>query len=282
VAALAPLAVAAVQLNAAGDKAANIARAEALVAEAARRGARLVVLPERWTGYGSPEVVRASAERLEDGDAVTAMRAWARDHGVHLLGGSITERVDGSAKLFNTSLVVDPRGAVVATYRKIHLFDVDVAGQRYRESDLDAAGDEIVTADVDGWTVGLSICYDVRFPEMYRILALRGADALVVPAAFTAATGRDHWSLLLRARAVENQAFVIAAACWGEHPGGRRTYGHSMVLDPWGEVLDARAEGDGVVVAVLDPERLQEIRGKLPALAHRRPDAYRWPTVVPA
>ena len=212
-AALAPLAVAAVQLNATGDKAANIARAEALVAEAARRGARLVVLPERWTGYGSPEVVRESAERLEDGDAVTAMRAWARDHDVHLLGGSITERVDGSAKLFNTSLVVDPRGAVVATYRKIHLFDVDVAGQRYRESDLDAAGDEIVTADVDGWTVGLSICYDVRFPEMYRILALRGADALVVPAAFTAATGRDHWSLLLRARAVENQAFVIAAAC---------------------------------------------------------------------
>jgi len=279
---LEPLTVAAVQLNAAADKAINIRRAEELVADAARRGARLVVLPERWTGYGSAEVVRASAERLEDGEAVAAMRGWAREHRVHLVGGSITERADASARLFNTSLAVDPGGEVVAAYRKIHLFDVDVEGRRYRESDVDDAGDEIVTVDVDGWTVGLSICYDVRFPELYRILALRGAEVLLVPAAFTAATGRAHWDLLLRARAVENQAFVVAPACWGEHPGGRHTYGHSTVLDPWGSVLDALDEGDGVVLATLDPDRLREIRATLPALAHRRPDAYRWPAPVEA
>ena len=279
---LAPLTVAAVQLNAAADKAANMRRAEALVADAAGRGARLVVLPERWTGYGSAEVVRASAERVDDGEAAAAMRGWAREHRVHLVGGSITERVDGSAKLFNTSLAVDPGGEVVATYRKIHLFDVDVEGQRYRESDLDEPGDEVVTVDVDGWTVGLSICYDIRFPELYRVLALRGAEVLLVPAAFTAATGRAHWELLLRARAVENQAFVVAPACWGEHPGGRRTYGHSMVVDPWGGVLDGLDEGDGVVLTTLDPERLLEIRATLPALAHRRPDAYRWPAAAEA
>jgi predicted amidohydrolase len=278
----APLTVAAVQLNATGDKAANIARGAELVAEAAGRGARLVVLPEKWTGFGSPEILRACAERLDDGDSVAAMRSWAREHGIHLVGGSITERADDTAKLFNTCVAIDPRGDVAAVYRKIHLFDVDVGGRRYRESDLEEGGEEIVTVDVDGWNVGLSICYDVRFPELYRILALRGAEVIVVPAAFTAVTGRDHWELLLRARAVENQAFVIAAGDWGEHPGGKRTYGHSMVVDPWGTILADRRDGDGVVVAGLDPQRLEEVRATLPALANRRPGAYRWPSPVEA
>jgi predicted amidohydrolase len=281
-AARAPLTVAAVQLNATGDKAANIARAGELVAEAAGRGARLVLLPEKWTGFGSPEILHACAERLDDGDSVAAMRGWAREHGIHLIGGSITERVDGADKLFNTCVAFDPHGDVAAVYRKIHLFDVDVGGRRYRESDLEEGGEEIVTVEVDGWSVGLSICYDVRFPELYRILALRGAEVIVVPAAFTAVTGRDHWELLLRARAVENQAFVVAAGDWGEHPGGKRTYGHSMVVDPWGTILAARPEGDGVVVASLDRERLEEIRTTLPALANRRPGAYRWPSPVEA
>ena len=281
-AARAPLTVAAVQLNATGDKAANIARAGQLVAEAAGRGARLVLLPEKWTGFGAPEILHACAEGLDDGDSVAAMRGWAREHGIHLIGGSITERVDGADKLFNTCVAFDPHGDVAAVYRKIHLFDVDVGGRRYRESDLEEGGEEIVTVEVDGWSVGLSICYDVRFPELYRILALRGAEVIVVPAAFTAVTGRDHWELLLRARAVENQAFVVAAGDWGEHPGGKRTYGHSMVVDPWGTILAARPEGDGVVVASLDRERLEEIRTTLPALANRRPGAYRWPSPVEA
>jgi deaminated glutathione amidase len=277
-----PLTVAAVQLNATGDKAANIARAAELVAEAAGRGARVVLLPEKWTGFGSPEILRACAERLDDGDSIAAMRGWAREHGIHLIGGSITERADGADKLFNTCVAVDPHGDVAAVYRKIHLFDVDVGGQRYRESDLEEGGEEIVTVEVDRWIVGLSICYDVRFPELYRILALRGAEVIVVPAAFTAVTGRDHWELLLRARAVENQAFVVAAGDWGEHPGGKRTHGHSMVVDPWGTILAARPDGDGVVVARLDPQRLEEIRATLPALANRRPGAYRWHSPVEA
>jgi deaminated glutathione amidase len=278
-----PIVVAAVQMNGGADKAANIARAGELVGEAAGRGARLVVLPEKWTGYGSPDIVRAAAETLEDGESVAAMRSWAREHGVHLVGGSITERVAGAEKLSNTSLAIDPDGGVAAVYRKIHLFDVDVAGQRYRESDVEEGGEEIVAVEVDGWRVGLSVCYDVRFPELYRILAVRGAHVLVVPAAFTAATGAAHWELLLRARAVENQAFVIAAGDWGQHAGGRRTYGHSMIVDPWGDVLGTLGgEGDGVVVATLHPGRQDEIRATLPALANRRPAAYRWPEPVEA
>ncbi|MEA2246164.1 MAG: deaminated glutathione amidase [Solirubrobacteraceae bacterium] len=278
---LAPIHVAAVQLNATPDKAANIARAGELVARAARTGARLVVLPEKWTGFGSPEILRACAETLADGESVAAMRGWAREHAVHLVGGSITELGEGG-RLTNTTVVVDPGGEVTAVYRKIHLFDVEVGGHVYRESDLEDGGDQIVTVDVDGWSVGLSICYDLRFPELFRILALRGAQIMVVPAAFTATTGRDHWELLLRARAVENQCFVVAAGDWGEHPGDRWTYGHSMVVDPWGCVLEQVPEGDGVAVACCDPVRLAEVRSALPALANRRPEHYRWPEPVRA
>jgi deaminated glutathione amidase len=276
------LTVAAVQLNATADRTANIARARTLVAEAAARGARLVVLPEKWTGFGSPEILRECAETLEDGESVAAMRGWAREHGIHLVGGSITECAGGAGRFFNTSVAIDPGGEIAAVYRKIHLFDVDVGGQSYRESDLEDGGEQIVTVDVDGWCVGLSICYDVRFPELYRILALQGAQLAVVPAAFTAVTGRDHWELLLRARAVENQCFVLAAGDWGEHPGAKRTYGHSTVIDPWGDVLADMDEGDGVVVARLDPARMHEIRASLPSLANRRPETYRWPAPVEA
>ncbi|MEA2277739.1 MAG: deaminated glutathione amidase [Solirubrobacteraceae bacterium] len=274
------LPVAAVQLNAGTEKQANIDRAGQLVAQAAAAGARLVVLPEKWNGFGSSKILRACAEGLDDGESVVAMRDWAREHGIHLVGGSITERSE-SGRLFNTSLVFDPRGELVATYRKIHLFDVAVGGHVYRESDVEDPGEEIATADVEGWTVGLSVCYDLRFPELYRILTLRGANVLVVPAAFTMATGRDHWELLLRARAVENQCYVIAAGDWGEHPGGRRTYGRSMIVDPWGVVIAQASDGDGVVTGVIETARVEEVRASLPALANRRPLAYDWPEVVP-
>ncbi|MEA2358641.1 MAG: deaminated glutathione amidase [Solirubrobacteraceae bacterium] len=274
------LPVAAVQLNAGTEKQANIDRAGQLVAQAAAAGARLVVLPEKWNGFGSSKILRACAEGLDDGESVAAMRDWARDHGIHLVGGSITERSE-SGRLFNTSLVFDPRGELVATYRKIHLFDVEVGGHVYRESDVEDPGEEIATVDVEGWTVGLSVCYDLRFPELYRILTLRGANVLVVPAAFTMATGRDHWELLLRARAVENQCYVIAAGDWGEHPGGRRTYGRSMIVDPWGVVIAQASDGDGVVTGVIETARVEEVRASLPALANRRPLAYDWPEAVP-
>lgn len=277
----ASLPVAAVQRSAGPDKRANIEQAGELVARAAAAGAQLVVLPEKWNGFGSSEILRACAEDLDVGESVAAMSAWAREHAIHLVGGSITERTD-SGQLMNTSLVFDPRGELIATYRKIHLFDIDVAGEAYRESDLESAGAEIVTVDVEGWAVGLSICYDLRFPELYRILALRGAKVLAVPAAFTLATGRDHWELLLRARAVENQCYVIAADDFGLHPGGKRTYGRSMIVDPWGTVLAQAADGDGVVLGELDPGRLRAIRSSLPSLANRRPDAYAWPSAVPA
>jgi predicted amidohydrolase len=265
-----------VQLNAAAEKERNIRRAGELVAEAAAAGAELVVLPEKWNGFGSPEILRRNAEDLDGGESVEAMRRWASELGLHLVGGSITERA-ASGALYNTSLVIDPAGATIATYRKIHLFDVDVAGQRYRESDVEAGGSEIQTVEVEGWKVGLTICYDLRFPELYRILALRGAELLVVPAAFTLATGRDHWELLLRARAVENQCFVVGADDWGEHPEGKRTYGRSMVVDPWGVVLSQVPDGDGVAVADLDTGRLRAVRDAVPALANRKPEAYAWP-----
>jgi deaminated glutathione amidase len=275
------LRAAAVQLNARADKRANLARAGDLVAEAAAAGARLVVLPEKWNGFGTPEILRACAEGVEDGESVAAMSGWAAEHRVHLVGGSITERA-ASGRLFNTSLVFGPSGELLARYRKIHLFDVEVAGQSYRESDVEDPGDDLVTVELDGWTVGLSICYDLRFPELYRILALRGAQLLVVPAAFTMATGRDHWELLLRARAVENQCFVIGANDWGEHPEGKRSYGRSMIVDPWGLVLAQAPDRDALVHADLDMTRLEEIRASVPALAGRRPQAYEWPSPVTA
>lgn len=271
------LAVAAVQLAVGADKRANTVRAGTLVAQAAAAGARLVVLPEKWTGLGSPEILRAVAERVADGEAVAAMRGWAVEHGIHLIGGSITERHD-DGRLTNTSLAIDPSGEIVGTYRKLHLFDVDLGAERYRESDVESAGEEIVLVDVDGWKVGLTICYDLRFPELYRILALRGAELIVVPAAFTEQTGRAHWDVLLRARAVENQCYVVAAGQHGEYPGGRRTFGHSMVVDPWGVVLAQTAQGDAVVSAQLEAARVAEVRAAIPALTHRRTDAYVWPT----
>ncbi len=272
--------VACVQMTSRADKAANLETAERLVAQAAATGADLVVLPEKWNAIGDAATLRTAAEPIEGGESVAAMSEWARRHGITLVGGSITERRDGREKLSNTSLVLDTDGSVVATYRKIHLFDVEVGGVTYRESEAEEPGDEPVVTRVEDWGLGLTVCYDVRFPELYRILALEGAELVTVPAHFTTPTGKDHWHVLLRARAIENQCYVAAAAQIGETLPGKPAYGRSLIVDPWGVVVAQAPDEETVIAAELDRAHLQEIRAKLPSLANRQPNAYRWPTTV--
>jgi len=272
--------VAAVQLSSTAEKAANLSAADRLTRAAAADGARLIVLPEKWTVIGSDEQLRAGAETL-DGPAISWARAIARDLGVELVAGSIAERRVGEEKLANTSVHVDPGGEIKAVYRKVHMFDVEIDGRTYRESDVERAGEEIVSSETsDGVELGLSICYDLRFPELFRILAVRGARVIALPSAFTLSTTRDHWETLIRARAIENQTFVIAANQIGRHPGGQQSGGRSMIVDPWGVVLAQVPDREGYVVAELDLEYQREVRAKLPSLANRRPAAYRWPKVA--
>jgi len=268
--------VACVQMTSRTDKAANLERAEALVARAASTGADVVVLPEKWNLIGGADDYRAGAEPLEGG-SVAAMSGWAKTLGITLVGGSITERREGREKLSNTSCVFDPEGELVAVYRKIHLFDVEVGGHVYRESETEEPGTEPVVAHAEGWAIGLTVCYDLRFPELYRVLALEGAELVTVPAHFTTPTGRDHWHVLLRARAIENQSYVAAAGQVGETLPGKPAYGRSLVVDPWGTVLAQAPDEETVIAAEVDRSRLREIRAKLPSLANRRADAYRWP-----
>jgi predicted amidohydrolase len=276
----ATLRVACVQLNAKAPKADLIERAERLVARAASTGADLVLLPEKWTGIGPPDLIRSVAESLEDGEATHAMRGWARAHGITLVGGSIVERREEREKLSNTCVVFDPDGEIAAVYRKIHMFDVEVGGHVYRESETEEPGDRPAATEIEGWKVGLTVCYDLRFPELYRILALDGCETITVPAAFTLYTGKDHWELLLRARAVENQCYVLAANQWGSFADGKAAYGRSSIIDPWGVVLAQAPDEDTVISAELDRARLDEIRRSLPALANRQSAAYQWPAEV--
>jgi predicted amidohydrolase len=275
------LRVACVQLTSRSDKTANLEKTEQLVTKAAATGADFVVLPEKWNAIGDADALDAAAETLETGESVAAMAGWARTHGITLVGGSITERREGREKLSNTSVVFDSGGSIVGIYRKIHLFDVDVGGHVYRESDAEEPGDEPVVVEVEGWRAGLTVCYDVRFPELYRILALRGAELVTVPAHFTLYTGKDHWELLLRARAVENQYYVVAAAQVGETLPGRLSFGRSLIADPWGTVVATAPDEETVITAELDRRRLEEVRAKLPSLASRQAAAYRWPAPTP-
>jgi predicted amidohydrolase len=272
--------VACVQLTSGTDKAANLETAERLVAEAAATGADLVALPEKWNAIGDPDVLHGAAEVLEDGESIEAMRSWSKRHGITLVGGSITEKREGREKLSNTCVVFDSEGELVALYRKIHLFDVEVGGLVYRESEAEEAGEEPVVAELEGWPVGLTICYDVRFPELYRILALEGAFLATVPAHFTLYTGKDHWHLLLRARAVENGFYVAAPAQFGVTGIGRPSYGRSLIVDPWGTVVAQAPDEETVISAELDRARVDEVRRQLPSLANRQPDAYRWPAAL--
>jgi deaminated glutathione amidase len=273
---------AAVQLTSTADRDRNLATADRLTRAAAAAGAELVVLPEKWAVLGTPEETAAGAEPF-DGPALGWAAATARELGVDLVAGSIAERVEGRERGSNTSVHFGPDGEARAVYRKIHMFDVQVGGRTYRESEHEEPGEEVVVSETAGGVeLGLSVCYDLRFPELYRILAVRGARVLVVPAAFTLATTREHWEVLLRARAIEDQAFVVAANQVGQHAPGYRSGGRSMIVDPWGVVVAQAPDAETYVIADLDLDRQAEVRRTLPSLANRRPAAYRWPSEVPA
>ena len=267
------LKVACVQLNSREDVAANRLAAEHFVRYAAAVGARLIVLPETWTYKGSLKRLSEIAEAA-DGASNSLLAGLAAELGVYVLAGSLYERSSEPGYCFNTSVLFGPDGAVLATYRKLHLFDAVAGEVVYRESDDLLPGADIVTAQIDDVTVGLTICYDLRFPELYRALTLRGARIILAPSAFTTPTGRDHWEVLLRARAIENGCFVVAADQYGEHAPGRSCYGHSMIVDPWGAVLAQASDGVGLCLADLDLAAVDRVRGQIPSLTHRRPEIY--------
>ena len=263
---------AAVQMVASDDKAVNLAEADRWVRQAALQGAKVVALPEVFIWRGSKKLEHANAEPVP-GPTSDAMAVLAAELKIYLLAGSILEEISGSEKAYNTSLLFDPQGNLLACYRKIHLFDVDLAnGVSLRESATRAYGDAIAVGRGDLCTMGLSVCYDLRFPELYRGLAEQGAQIIFVPAAFTAYTGEAHWEPLLRARAIENQAYVIAPGQFGQSTSSFATHGHSMIIDPWGRILAELADGPGIVTAEIDLDYLAKVRAELPALKHRRLD----------
>lgn len=273
----AEVAAAVIQLESQDRLGENLERVSDLVGRAKRLGAELALLPENFAFMGSEEERRSVAEPIaagageEDGPIIKALREIASREQIHLVAGGMPERSDDPNRPFNTSVAIGPTGSVLATYRKIHLFDVDVGdGHPYRESGSTSAGERAVAVDLAGIRVGLSVCYDLRFGELFRRLADQGAEVLTVPAAFTLLTGKDHWHVLIRARAIECQSYVLAAAQGGSHPRGRKTYGKSCIVDPWGDVVAQASEGPGVAVGRIERARIAKIRASLPSLAHRR------------
>ncbi|MGO9833911.1 MAG: carbon-nitrogen hydrolase family protein [Polyangiaceae bacterium] len=266
--------VAVVQLNSQEELLDNLSRVRHWVSLAAADGAKLVTLPENFAFMGEEAKKRGLAERVDGafpGPILGALAECATKYGVWVLGGGMPEKSDDEARPFNTSVLVDPGGKIVAAYRKVHLFDVSLAdGTSYRESAATSAGSEPLTAEVLGTRFGLSVCYDLRFPELYRRLVDQGARVITVPAAFTLTTGKDHWHVLLRARAIENQVFVLAPAQHGKHSRGRQTYGKSVIVDPWGEVIAQCSEGEGYATANLDFAYQDHVRTSVPCLLHRR------------
>ena len=262
----------AVQLNSTEDVARNLEGADRLVREAAALGAELVVLPEKWTVLGTRSAMAAGAEPL-DGEAMRWARSTAGELGIDLVAGSFLERSPGRTKFSNTSVHVGPDGEVRGVYRKIHMFDVEVDGVVYAESETEEPGREVVLSELrDGVKLGMTVCYDVRFPELYRALVDEGAEVLAIPADFTLATTRDHWEPLLRARAIENQCFVVAPNQCGVHPPEHRSGGRSAIVDPWGVVLAMASDRECAIVAELDLGLLADVRRRLPSLEHRRAD----------
>ncbi len=271
------LRVAAVQMNSRDDKAANLETALGLIDRAAAAGARLVALPEVWSYLGPESGNRANAEPIP-GPTIDRLADRARRLGIYLHAGSIHEIEPGDPRLYNTTVVIDPDGDLIARYRKIHMFDVVLDGvANYQESATISPGDEIAVVDVDGVPIGLAICYDLRFPELFRILALRGAEVIVLPAAFTMTTGKDHWEVLIRARAIENGVFMVAPAQFGQHPPGNWCFGRSLIVDPWGTVLATAPDAETVVSATLDRSLLRRVRRQIPSLSNRQPERYAWP-----
>jgi len=267
-----PVRAAAIQLTSTRDVAANLQTAAELLARAADAGAELAVLPENFSFLGADDAERlAAAESPDGGPAQDMLAEQAARLGLWIVGGTIPIR-EGDGRARSRSLLVDPSGAAVAAYDKIHLFDVSVPGtesESYRESATTAPGERVVTAATPLGRIGMAVCYDVRFPAHFHRLSVRGMDILVLPAAFTVPTGQVHWRPLLTARAIESLCYVVASGQWGVHAGGRRTYGHSLIVDPWGAVLAEREEGAGVVTADLDMMRLEELRSQFPVLSNR-------------
>ena len=271
------LKMAVIQLNSRDNPAENLSTVELFIDQAADMGAECVALPEYWSYLGPYSGFDKAAQSIP-GPFIERLQEKARRHGIIVHGGSIVERhPEGKGKFYNTSVIIDRNGELAARYRKIHLFDVSLAnGERHFESDRIEPGNEIVSAEIDGITFGLSVCYDLRFPELYRLLALRGAQILFVPAAFTLHTGRDHWEVLLRARAIENLCYVVAPAHVGTYPPNRQCFGRSMIVDPWGLVLAQAQDMPTVTLADIDLEQVDRTRVQIPCLENRRPSAYQW------
>jgi len=267
--------VAAVQLSSGSNVARNIDEAERLVNKAADQGAQYIQLPEYFNFHGRFSGFESAAETIP-GPTTTRMAVLAKSRGVTLHLGSLLEVSPVAGRFYNTSVVLGPDGEIIATYRKIHLFDVDVPGAIvHRESEIIEPGDDIVVARFERYALGLSICFDVRFPELYRALALAGADVLAIPAAFNASTGLAHWDLLVRARAVENHAFVVAATQVGTNDGGIATYGHALIVDPWGDALaESMSDGPDVITATLDLDEVDRRRTQIAVMDFRRPEVY--------
>src|SRR5947209_16010678 len=269
------LRAAVIQLNSQNHPAENLANVEHFLDRAAHTGAQFVGLPEFWTYLGPYSGFEEAAQTIP-GPIIERLQEKARKHKMIVHGGSIVERsTDVPGKFHNTSVLINQDGDIVAGYRKIHLFDVDLAnGEKHYESERIIPGDQVVTAEIDGITFGLTVCYDLRFPELYRSLALRGAQILLVPAAFTLHTGRDHWEVLLRARAIENLCYVVAPAQVGKYPPNRQCFGRSMIIDPWGLVLALAQDVPTVILAELDLAQIDVARAQIPCLEHRKPELY--------
>lgn len=262
--------VAAIQMTTREDKEQNLLTAMRLIRQAAQQGAQWVGLPETFSWMGPKSDFPKAAEPLQ-GPTLTLLSELAQELGVAILAGSILESGAPDGRFYNTSVLLGPDGQMQAVYRKIHLFDVDLAdGSTYRESEQVAPGKDVVVASTELGHIGLSVCYDVRFPELYREQARRGANVLSVPAAFTLMTGKDHWEVLLRARAIENQSWVVAPAQFGLHSENRRTFGHAMIIDPWGTVVAQASDGEGVAMAQVRHDVTQRVRTAVPALQHRQ------------
>lgn len=269
--------VAMVQMPITASKEENVNRAVALVEQAAQQSPHLVVLPENFCFFGTAEEIRAQAETLE-GPTIARLRETAKQHKVHIVAGTLKLRSPEHERLLNTSCLIDDQGEIAAVYHKVHIFDATIGGVRWAGLQVEENGSDLVVVDVHGVPVGLSVCYDIRFPELYRILTLRGARVIVVPSMFTLMTGRDHWEVLLRARAIENQVYMVAPGVCGQHPPRNDwAAGRSMVVDPWGLVVAQAQDKECVLTVDLDLRVIDEVRTKLPSLRHRQPRAYVWP-----
>jgi len=266
--------IAAIQMNSREDKEKNVQKAEKLIDEAANKGVKVVALPEMFNFLGPDKEFLSQAENIP-GPTIERMSNKATKHKLYILCGSILEKSKELDKVFNTSVLIDPQGEIISRYRKIHLFNLEIkGGPLYRESTFVQPGREIVTIDTKRTNFGLSICYDLRFPELYRKLTFNGARVIFIPAAFTLHTGKDHWEPLIRARAIENQAYIVAPAQVGSHLPGKQCYGKSMIVDPWGIIMSKASDREMVIYAEIDFPYQDEIRGKLPSLLNRRKDIF--------